>query len=83
MSVLIQLNDETDRWRYTCPVGHRSWEPVNSHFWCAKCAQNYSSDVDPEFDELRDRKTDELLARNEVVLETPAGPYEDVREGSA
>jgi len=84
MSVQIQLEDETDRWRYTCPNGHRSWEPVNGHFWCAKCSQNYGDDVDPEFGELRDRKTGELLERDEVDLVTPVGPYQDVhREGSA
>ena len=84
MSVRIQLENETDRWRYTCPVGHRSWEPVNGHFWCSKCAKNYGDEVEPEFDQLRDRKTHELLSRSEVVLETPAGPYQDVhREGSA
>ena len=84
MSVRIKLDDEADRWRYTCPVGHRSWEPVNGHFWCAQCAQNYEDDVEPEFDQLHDRKTNALLDRGEVRLQTTAGPYQDVhREGSA
>jgi protein-arginine kinase activator protein McsA len=80
----IKLDDDADRWRFACPNGHRSWEPTNGHFWCAQCAKTFADDLDPEFSELRDRKTGELLERDEVRLLTPAGPYQDVhREGSA
>lgn len=64
----IQLADRSDRWRFVCPRGHRSWEPTNHHFWCQKCARNYGDDVDPEFDELHDRKTDEMIPRDRLVL---------------
>ncbi|OLZ42608.1 hypothetical protein A6E15_02170 [Natrinema saccharevitans] len=64
----IRLADRTDRWRFVCPNGHRSWEPTNNHFWCQKCARNYGDDVEPEFDELRDRKTDRLIPRDQLVL---------------
>lgn len=63
----IKLADPADRWRYCCPRGHRSWEPTNHHFWCQQCAQAHGG-PGPEFDELRDRKTDELLERDAVEL---------------
>jgi len=73
----IQLADRTDRWRFVCPRGHRSWEPTNHHFWCQKCARNYSDDVDPEFHELHDRKTGETVPRDRLILRNdelqPAG----------
>lgn len=69
--VTIDLDDDLDRWRYTCPNGHRSWEPTNQHFWCSKCSQTW--DVDPEFWELRDRKTDEQIHRDRVGLSPNRG----------
>jgi len=70
----IQIEDRQDRWRFTCPRGHRSWEPTNHHFWCQQCARQ--PDVDGVFYELRDRKTGNLLDRSEVRLMTPHGPYD-------
>lgn len=69
-TVVINLYDETDRWRWVCPNGHRSWEPVNGHFWCSECANAWSqSDTDPEFRELRDKKTGETVPRERIQLE--------------
>jgi len=70
----IELNDETDRWRYRCPQGHTNWEPTNHHFWCASCARKW--EVDPEFDELLDQETGKVYERDQVQLLTKAGPYE-------
>ena len=70
----VEIEDRTDRWRFTCPNGHRSWEPTNHHFWCQKCAR--AGGVDGVFQKLRDRREDQLLAREEVRLLTPAGPYD-------
>ncbi|AXR78499.1 hypothetical protein [Natrarchaeobaculum sulfurireducens] len=75
----IRLADRTDRWRFVCPVGHRSWEPTNNHFWCQKCASNYSDDVDPEFSVLLDKKTGERIERDDLVLR-PGGSL-DARNG--
>ena len=77
----VEIENRHDRWRYVCPVGHRSWEPTNHHFWCKRCAQR--EDVDATFDELRDRKTDELIGRDSVRLMTPAGPYDRDLDGGA
>ena len=70
----VRLTDETDRWRFRCPNGHTTWEPVNHHFWCQSCSR--IEDVDPSFDELRDTSDGAMYAREEVRLETPAGPYD-------
>ena len=78
----IKLYDEMDRWKWVCPRGHRSWEPTNNHFWCAECARAH--EVDGVFHELRNRKTGELVERENLTLVTPAGPFHDPRpEGSA
>lgn len=67
MPTEIRLTDSTDRWRFCCPAGHRSWEPTNHHFWCKRCASREPG-PDPEFDELHDRKTGEMIARDEITL---------------
>ena len=79
----VHIEDRTDRWRFTCPNGHRSWEPTNHHFWCAKCARQ--DGIDGVFHELRDRRDGRLVGRENVRLMTPVGPYDrDLdRRGSA
>ncbi len=32
MTVEIHVEDELDRWKWSCPNGHRSWEPTNHRF---------------------------------------------------
>ncbi len=78
---LVRIENEVDRWRYVCPLGHRTWEPTNHHFWCQLCARR--DDVDGAFHELRDKKTDALLVRHQVQLVTPTGPYDDDLDGGA
>lgn len=80
----IQLEDGQDRWRFTCPSGHTSWEATNGHFWCATCARAASAgkDAEPSFEQLRDRKNDELVERDEILLETENGPYEGKESGA-
>lgn len=79
----VEIEDRHDRWRFTCPRRHRDWEPTNHHFWCAACAR--SDGVDGTFAELRDRMTGRLIDREDVKLQTEAGPYDkDLdRRGSA
>ncbi|WP_135828944.1 hypothetical protein [Halorussus halobius] len=84
MSEEIRLEDETDRWRWVCPRGHRTWEPTNNHFWCQSCSRQRG--VDGEFSKLRNKATGEVFEREDLRLVTPAGPYPDLwsgREGSA
>jgi len=79
----VRIEDENDRWRFTCPRGHRDWEPTNHHFWCVTCAR--TEGLDGVFDALLDQTNGELYDREEVRLLTPAGPYDrDLdRKGSA
>jgi len=78
----VDIEDRADRWRFVCPRGHRSWEPTNHHFWCAKCARRRG--VDGVFHQLVDRKTGREFERDEIELLTPAGPYDrDLDTGAA
>jgi len=54
--VVIDLTNEADRWRYTCPNGHRDWSRTNSHIFCYSCSRQV--DVDPEHYELHDKAED-------------------------
>jgi len=75
----VRIEDRLDRWRYTCPRGHRSWEPTNHHFWCQKCARH--TGVDGVFHELRDKKTGAEIPRDRVRLVTAVGPYDQDLDG--
>lgn len=67
--VTIDTTDDSDRWKYVCPKGHRSWVATNFHFWCKLCAEIPSDDVDPEFSELKNAETRETYEREDVTLE--------------
>lgn len=68
----INLDDETERWRYRCPAGHTQWAAINGGFHCSACAEYWDSDVDPSFKELHDNKTGETIPREDIefVAET-------------
>jgi len=69
MPLDIDRSEATDRWRFVCPSGHRTWEPMARHFWCKSCADAARSGPggpDPTFDALRDTRTGDLLEREEV-----------------
>jgi len=76
---IIEIESRADRWRFVCPVGHRSWEPTNHHFWCQQCASR--DGVDPVFHHLRDRRSGDLLERHEVRLLDECGPYDRDLDG--
>lgn len=69
----INLDDEHDRRKWRCPLGHMSWTPTNCHFWCESCSKSW--DVDPEFEQLTNDVTGETLERHEVTLTTEVGHY--------
>lgn len=68
--VMIDTSDELDRWKWRCPAGHTNWEPTNEHFYCAQCARQaeQGADVEPEFDQLRNARTNELRERDEIEI---------------
>jgi hypothetical protein len=72
----IQVTDEIDRWKWVCPRGHRQWEPTNHHFWCATCARANDDEAEPEFDELRNKKTGETVHRDDLRLLEDGRPTE-------
>lgn len=65
--------------RWECPAGHSSWERVNSHIVCHACIQerHQNPEVDPEWHQLRDKKTGELVDFAELKGEWP--PFTEVR----
>lgn len=60
-----------EKYRWTCPEGHISWDRTNNHIWCPTCRQQHEHgvDVDPEHYHVVDQKTGECVAweRVEVV----------------
>ena len=81
--VEIDLDEETDRWQWRCPAGHRSWEPTNYHFWCAQCARGNDPKAEPEFQKLRNVRTEETVPRDEVELVRGSDSYKSLRGGKA
>lgn len=62
-TVEIDLENEADRWRFTCPRGHHAWDRTNSHVFCTPCsrAARHDDDITPEYYELLDQKTGEMV----------------------
>ena len=77
----IALQNRQHRARYRCPNGHSRWESTNGHWWCQSCARHW--DVDPSFTELIDKKTNEVLQRDEVTLfdDDHVGPDAELYKG--
>lgn len=75
----IDTDAALERWRYTCPHGHTSWEATLNGFWCHKCARNINGS-DGTFERVIDTKTEEKLARSDIELEgygKPGAPDDD------
>lgn len=64
--LVLDTDDEIQRWRYRCPRGHTQFEPSNHHWYCAECATSPDPEIDPEFTKLVDKKTGESYERDEV-----------------
>jgi len=69
--VQIDRDDPADRWRYTCPRGHRDWSPTNSHAWCYSCsrAERQGAAVDPEHYALYDQRAGERVPWSAIDIE--------------
>jgi len=67
---VVQIEAGPQKWRYTCPRGHKDWRVVNHVLSCRTCrrhAQN-GADVDPRFTQLVDQKTGDELPRDRVEI---------------
>lgn len=71
MPVTINVDDKVQVWEWTCPRGHRNWEPTNFHFWCAACARSH--DANPSFDRIRSARDGRELSRAEIELVNRTG----------
>lgn len=66
--VVIQRDDDLDRMRWLCPNGHTRWEPTNNHLYCNSCAKFADPGDGPEYWELLDKKSGELVPWAAVEL---------------
>lgn len=62
----IDRSDPHDRYRFTCPESHTSWQETDSHLWCRCCSE--SEDHDAVHWTLLDQKTDELIPFSDVEV---------------
>ena len=70
-AVIIDLQDDADRWRYTCPNNHRNWDRTNNHLWCQTCRRQYEAgheEMDPEHYHVRDQQSDELIPWSRIRI---------------
>lgn len=69
----IDRSDAIDRFRFVCPAGHTTWERTNSHGWCAQCskASKQGADVDPEFYQIWDKKTGDMIDYGAIEFSGP------------
>jgi len=68
--VVIDRRDALDRYRFTCPRGHTTWDRTNNHIWCGSCRQEgeHGADVDPEWYVVYDNKEDREIPWAQVTL---------------
>lgn len=68
--VVIDRRDALNRYRFTCPRGHTTWDRTNNHIWCPSCRQEaeHGADVDPEWFVVLDNQTDEEIPWERVRL---------------
>ena len=68
--VRVDRSNFVERHRYRCPNGHSTWEPTNSHIWCAQCQQaaRQGANVEAEHYHIVDEKTGEKVNWSRVVL---------------
>ncbi len=66
----IEIDAERASWRFRCPVGHAAWIPSGSELFCRTCAEaaGRGARVDPEFKELLDLKTRQMVPWGHVEL---------------
>lgn len=75
------ITRQREKWRFECLVtdelgdGHTNWFPINGHFRCRGCSDLRANGVavEPEYDQLRDKVTGDLVSRGEIVLEIQRG----------
>lgn len=70
--VRIDRSVPSEKYRYTCPRGHSSWDPCGNHLWCGECARQHArkdEEIETEYWELEDQVTGEAIPYSAVVLE--------------
>lgn len=63
--VVIDVSDSANKWRYTCPRGHRAFEATNGGIWCRPCEHD---EGDGHHREIQDKREKELISMDRVRL---------------
>jgi len=65
---VVQIEAGPEKWRYTCPEGHKNWRVTNGKLECKTCVRHADAgeDVDPVFTELVDNRTGERIPRERI-----------------
>lgn len=61
------IREATDKWRYACPNGHRSWTAYPTAFHCKECAQA-SWPHTGRTETLIDERTGETVRREDLDI---------------
>ena len=79
----IVITSDAEKWRLVCRAdelhgadeAHTNWFPIDGKFRCWSCAQARQAhpEIDPEYDQLRDRRTGRLVSRDDIVLAIERG----------
>jgi hypothetical protein len=84
MSPTITIGSPAEKWRLRCLAderydlaeGHTTWFPIDGVFRCRSCAEQARTDpdVDPQYDVLKDTRSEQYVARRDVVLAVERQP---------
>lgn len=80
----IHITATHEKWRFRCLAperygamdGHTNWFPIDGVFRCAQCAEEARTnpEVDPEYDQLFDKRSEQLVSREAIDLDVSAKP---------
>lgn len=80
----IRITAAHEKWRFECLAtdrygareGHTNWFPIDGKFRCIGCSEAARNDpeINPEYERLRDKKTGEIVERDEIELAIGPSP---------
>lgn len=68
--IIIDRQCAADRWRYRCPRGHTSWEPMPHAVFCKSCSKQSAraNGIGAVYHHLIDEKTGDAVPYSYVEL---------------
>lgn len=67
------IESKAQKWRFTCPEGHRDWRIWDGVFSCRTCKGHLDAGEDSAsvYDHLIDQKTGQTVTREELAIHDP------------